>query len=63
VSTGVEQGLQSDMAACSRMSMACWRWWRKKPLGSALGGDAKEVVKGPQVLRRELPLKGDDRAL
>jgi hypothetical protein len=55
--------LQSDMAACSRMSMACWRWWRKKPLGSALGGDAKEVVKGPQVLRRELPLKGDDRAL
>jgi hypothetical protein len=28
-----------------------------------LGGDIEEVLKVSQVLHRELPLKGDDRAL
>jgi hypothetical protein len=32
-------------------------------LRPVLGGDAEEVVEGPQVLHHELPLKGDDRAL
>jgi hypothetical protein len=32
-------------------------------LRPTIGGDAEEVVEGPQVLHRELPLKGDDRAL
>jgi hypothetical protein len=35
----------------------------EETLWPALGGDAEEVVKGPQVLHRELPLKGTDRAL
>jgi hypothetical protein len=36
---------------------------KEETLGLALGGDAEEVVEGPQVLHRELPLEGDDRAL
>jgi hypothetical protein len=32
-------------------------------LRPALGGDAEEVVEGPQVLHRELLQRGDDRAL
>jgi hypothetical protein len=31
----------------------------EETLRLALGGDAKEVVEGPQVLHRALPLKGD----
>jgi hypothetical protein len=32
-------------------------------LRPVLDGDAEEVVEGPQVLHREIPLKGDDRVL
>jgi hypothetical protein len=35
----------------------------EETLMPALGGDAEEVVEGLHVLHRELPLKGDDRAL
>jgi hypothetical protein len=35
----------------------------EETLRPALGGDAKEVVKRPQVLHPELPLNSDDRAL
>jgi hypothetical protein len=58
VSTGVEQGLQSDMPARSRMLMV-----EEETLRLALGSDAEEVVEGPKVLHHELPPKGDDRAL
>jgi hypothetical protein len=36
---------------------------KEETLRLALGGEAEEVVKRPQVLRRELPLKGVDCAL
>jgi hypothetical protein len=36
---------------------------KEETLGPAFSGDADEVVKRPQVLHRELPLKGNDRAL
>jgi hypothetical protein len=35
----------------------------EETLRPALSSDAEEVVKRPQVLHRELPLKGDDRVL
>jgi hypothetical protein len=35
---------------------------KEETLRPAFGGDDEEVVKGPQVLHRELPLKGNDRA-
>jgi hypothetical protein len=43
--------------------MAYWRWWRKETLRSMLCGDTEEVLKGPQILHRKLPLKGDNHAL
>jgi hypothetical protein len=36
---------------------------KEETLGPTFDGDAKEVVEGHQVLHRELPLKGGDRAL
>jgi hypothetical protein len=35
----------------------------EETLRPVLGGDIEEVLKVSQVLHRELPLKGDDRAL
>jgi hypothetical protein len=35
----------------------------EETLRLALGGDAEEVVKGPEVLHGEFPLKGDNRAV
>jgi hypothetical protein len=35
----------------------------EETMRTTLGGDAKEVVKRPQVLHRELLLKGNDRTL
>jgi hypothetical protein len=35
----------------------------KETLGPRLVGDTVGVVEGPQVLHRELPLKGDDHTL
>jgi hypothetical protein len=57
VSKDVEQGLQSDMSARSRMSMV-----QEETLGPAFDGNAEEVMEGRQV-HRKLPLEGDDRAL
>jgi hypothetical protein len=36
---------------------------KEENLGPTFGGNAEEVVKGPQVLHRKLSLEGDDRAL
>jgi hypothetical protein len=57
----VEQGLQSYMPA--RSSESVLALVEEETLRPALGGDAEEVVEGPQVLHRELPLKGVDHAL
>jgi hypothetical protein len=49
------------MPACSSESVLALV--EEETLRPTLGGDAEEVVEGPQVLHRELPLKGVDRAL
>jgi hypothetical protein len=36
---------------------------QEETLGPTSGSDAEEVVERPQILHRELPLEGDDRAL
>jgi hypothetical protein len=36
---------------------------QEETLGPTFGNDAEEVMEGPQVLHRKLPLEGDDRAL